>query len=174
MTSELQAQPSPDEVDGILAAWRALLPKADLTPLSVFSRVSRLARHLDVARRVAFSKVDLEPWSFDVLSALRRAGEPFALTPGALMQLSLVSSGTMTNRIDRLEERGLVRRTDHPKDRRAILVTLTEAGKQAADAAITELMQTERQWLGEMPQADVEILANHLRTILRPFDNPTR
>ena len=168
------ALPDGDEVDGILKAWRSLLPHADLTPLSVFSRVSRLARHLDQARREAFSSVDLEPWAFDVLSALRRAGEPFALTPGVLMQQSLVSSGTMTNRIDRLEERGLVRRCDHPEDRRAILVELTEDGKRHADAAITTLMATERDWLGDLSEADVNELARLLRSVLLPFDAQSR
>ncbi|EFU79734.1 MarR family winged helix-turn-helix transcriptional regulator [Mobiluncus curtisii] len=168
------ALPDGDEVDGILKAWRALLPHADLTPLSVFSRVSRLARHLDQARREAFSSVDLEPWAFDVLSALRRAGEPFSLTPGVLMQQSLVSSGTMTNRIDRLEERGLVRRCAHPEDRRAILVELTEDGKKHADAAITKLMATERDWLGDLSDADVNELARLLRAVLLPFDAQSR
>ena len=163
-----------DEVDAILKAWRGLLPYADLTPLSVFSRVSRLARHLDQARRDAFSSVDLEPWAFDVLSALRRAGEPFALTPGALMQQSLVSSGTMTNRIDRLEERGLVRRSAHPEDRRAILVELTEDGKKRADAAITKLMDTERDWMGDLTDDDVTELAGLLRKLLLPFDAQAR
>lgn len=161
-----------DEVDEILAAWKTLIPEADLAPLSVFSRLSRLSRHLDVARRSAFSRVGLETWSFDVLSALRRAGEPFALTPGVLMQLSLVSSGTMTNRIDRLEERGLVTRCKHPEDRRAILVALTEAGKAAADAAITELLTIERNWLGDMSPAEVQQLAGLLRRLLFAFDRP--
>ena len=163
-----------DEVDAILKAWRSLLPYADLTPLSVFSRVSRLARHLDQARRDAFSSVDLEPWAFDVLSALRRAGEPFALTPGVLMQQSLVSSGTMTNRIDRLEQRGLVQRSAHPEDRRAILVQLTDQGKRHADAAITKLMDTERDWLGDLTDKDVTQLADLLRQLLLPFDAQTR
>ena len=159
-----------DEVDNIMTAWRALLPDEDLAPLSVFSRISRLARHLDQARREAFSGVQLEPWAFDVLSALRRAGEPFALTPGVLMQQFLVSSGTMTNRIDRLEQRGLVRRTRHPEDRRAILVELTEAGKTHADAAITALIGRERAWLGGISDREITVLADTLRTILLPFD----
>lgn len=162
-----------DEVDEILAAWKPLIPEADLAPLSVFSRLSRLSRHLDVARRAAFSRVGLETWSFDVLSALRRAGEPFALTPGVLMQLSLVSSGTMTNRIDRLEERGLVTRCKHPEDRRAILVALTEAGKAAADAAITELLTIERNWLSNMSPTEVQQLADLLRRLLFAFDRPS-
>ena len=111
-----------DEVDRIVAAWRRERPDLDVEPLTVFSRVSRLARHLDRARRGAFARHDLETWEFDVLSALRRAGEPYRLSPGVLVAQTLVTSGTMTNRIDRLEERGLVERHRCPDDRRGVLV----------------------------------------------------
>lgn len=88
------------------------------------------------------------------------------------MQLSLVSSGTMTNRIDRLEERGLVTRLRHPDDRRAVLVALTDAGQQSADAAITELLAIERTWLGDMSEDDITQLADLLRSLQYSFDNP--
>ena len=173
MVEKAQKTCSLDEVDTILEAWQALIPGTDLTPMAVFSRVSRLSRHLDVARREAFSSQDLEPWAFDVLAALRRSGAPFAMTPGALMLQSLVSSGTMTNRIDRLEERGFVRRTDHPEDRRAILVQLTKRGISHVDAAIAKLVAQETQWLGTMKPSEVQRLADLLRRVLLPFDNPT-
>jgi len=85
-----------DEVDDLVAAWRDQRPDLDVAPLQVLSRVSRLARHLDIARRGAFAAHGLESWEFDVLSALRRAGPPFQLTPGALLRATLVTSGTMT------------------------------------------------------------------------------
>src|ERR1700677_2578088 len=91
-----------DEVDDLIAAWRQQRPDLDVAPLQVLSRGSRLARHLDIGRRGAFTAHALESWEFDVLSALRRAGPPFQLTPGALLRATLVTSGTMTNRIDRL------------------------------------------------------------------------
>src|SRR6478736_8218963 len=91
-----------DEVDDLVAAWRAQRPDLDVEPMQVLSRISRLARHLDIARRGAFAEHGLESWEFDVLSALRRQGPPFQLTPGALLRATLVTSGTMTNRIDRL------------------------------------------------------------------------
>src|SRR5690606_12018244 len=102
--------PMEDEVDRIVAAWRRERPDLDPEPLHVFSRISRLARHLELARRAAFASRGLEPWAFDVLSALRRAGAPYELTPGVLMSQTLVSSGTMTNRIDRLVARRPARR----------------------------------------------------------------
>ena len=99
-----------DEVDRIVDAWSTQRPDLDFSPLEVLSRVDRLSRHLDRARREAFRRSDLEPWEWDVLSALRRAGEPYQLSPKQLLQQTLVSSGTMTNRIDRLVGRRLVRR----------------------------------------------------------------
>jgi len=91
-----------DEVDRLIAAWKRERPDLDLSPFAVLSRISRISRNLDIARRDAFA--DLETWGFDVLAALRRAGDPYQLSPGALMQETLVTSGTMTNRLDRLEE----------------------------------------------------------------------
>ena len=91
-----------DDVDEIVAAWRRERPDLDVSPLEVLSRVSRLARRLDLARGSAFSEHLLDGWAFDVLSALRRAGEPYELSPGQLVQQTLVTSGTMTNRVDRL------------------------------------------------------------------------
>src|SRR5690242_6024565 len=114
-----------DEVDEIVEAWRRERDDLDLSPVEVFSRISRLEQLLDRARRDAFSAHDVEPWEFDVLAALRRAGSPYQLTPGQLLIQTMVTSGTMTNRVDRLEERGLVERTPSPTDRRAVHVGLT-------------------------------------------------
>ena len=97
-----------DEVDRLVAAWARERPDLDVRPLEVLSRVTRLARHLDRARSTAFDAHDLEVWEFDVLAALRRAGRPYVLSPGQLVAQTLVTSGTMTNRVDRLETRGLV------------------------------------------------------------------
>src|SRR5699024_7815487 len=96
-----------DEVDRIVDAWTRQRGDLDFTPLHVLSRVARLSRHLDRARRSAFARSELDSWEFDVLSALRRAGAPYELSPKALLRQTLVSSGTMTNRIDRLVARGL-------------------------------------------------------------------
>ncbi|HLJ99904.1 MAG TPA: MarR family transcriptional regulator, partial [Streptosporangiaceae bacterium] len=136
-----------DEVDELVAAWQAQRPDLDVAPLQVLSRVSRLARHLDIARRAAFADHGLEQWEFDVLSALRRQGPPFQLTPGALLRATLVTSGTMTNRIDRLEAAGLVRREPDPGDKRGVLVTLTISGVERADAALADLLDREQSLL---------------------------
>src|ERR1044072_857543 len=98
-----------DEVDELVEAWAAERPDLDLAPVEVFSRISRLGRHLDLARRDAFTSAQVESWEFDVLAALRRAGAPYELSPGRLLRETLVTRGTMTNRGEPLRRRAPVR-----------------------------------------------------------------
>jgi DNA-binding MarR family transcriptional regulator len=161
-----------DEVDDLVAAWRAQRPDLDVEPMQVLSRISRLARHLDIARRGAFAEHGLESWEFDVLSALRRQGPPFQLTPGALLRATLVTSGTMTNRIDRLAAANLVRREPDPRDKRGVLVTLTAAGRERVDAALDGLLRRERVLLAGLGDGERQDLADLMRILLAPFDDP--
>ena len=164
------SQPERDEVDGLVASWQAERPDLDTEPLQVLSRVSRLARHLDRARRAAFAAHGLAAWEFDVLSALRRQGEPYQLSPGQLLKETMVTSGTMTNRIDRLERKGLVRREPDPRDKRGVLVTLTERGQERVDAALAGLLRRERALLAGLDDAERGHLADLMRILLAPFD----
>jgi DNA-binding MarR family transcriptional regulator len=157
-----------DEVDRLIAAWKRERPDLDLSPLAVLSRITRIARHLDIARRDAFG--DLENWGFDVLAALRRAGEPHQLSPGQLMQETLVTSGTMTNRLDRLEELELITREPDPSDGRGSLVTLTRAGMRAVDSAMEDLLENERELLQNLSAKDREVLADLLSKLVTEFD----
>lgn len=160
-----------DEVDRIVDAWRSERPDLDTSPMLVLSRVTRLARRLDLERRAAFASHELEPWEFDVLSSLRRAGAPYELTPGALMNELLVSSGTMTNRIDRLERGGLVSRSPAPEDRRAVLVALTPTGKARVDEALISLLDCERQILSALDADQADDLGGLLKLLLLPFES---
>jgi DNA-binding MarR family transcriptional regulator len=162
--------PTHDEVDRIVGAWERERPDLDFAPLQVLSRVGRLARHLDRARRTAFTASGLESWEFDVLSALRRAGSPYQLSPKALLQQTLVSSGTMTNRIDRLVKRALVERRTDPHDGRGILVTMTADGRQRVDTAISTLLVSENELLDGLSAGDQERLAALLRKLSLDFD----
>lgn len=158
-----------DDVDELVQAWARERPDLDLAPVEVFSRVTRLARHLDLARREAFTAHDIETWEFDVLAALRRAGAPYELSPGRLLRETLVTSGTMTNRVDRLAARGLVERLPDPDDRRGVLVRLTPEGNETVDGAFEALLTAESALLADLPQRDRRRLAQLLRPLLIPF-----
>jgi DNA-binding MarR family transcriptional regulator len=159
-----------DDVDGLVQAWRRERPDLDVSPLEVLSRVLRLARHLDLARRAAFDDHGLEVWEFDVLAALRRAGPPYTMSPGQLLLQTLVSSGTMTNRIDRLTARRLVERQRDPDDGRSIQVQLTSAGQARVDDAMADLLQREREILEPLTERQRATLATLLRSLVAPFD----
>jgi DNA-binding MarR family transcriptional regulator len=158
-----------DEVDDLAEAWARERPDLDLAPVAVFSRLSRLSRHLDLARREAFTAQGIESWEFDVLAALRRAGAPYELSPGRLLRETLVTSGTMTNRVDRLATRGFVERYPDPEDRRGVLVRLTPEGKDAVDGAFTALLDAERAFLADLTARQQSDLADLLRKLLAPF-----
>lgn len=175
MTSEPPGQHGDpvDEVDALVSAWSRERPDLDVAPLEVLSRVTRLARHLDLARRESFETHGLGPWEFDVLAALRRAGPPYTLSPGRLLQVTLVTSGTMTNRIDRLASQGLVVRAPDPYDGRSVQVRLTAAGRRRVDDALTDLLEHERAILAALPVHERATLAALLRRLTLPFENPT-
>ncbi|NHN55662.1 MarR family transcriptional regulator [Calidifontibacter sp. DB0510] len=155
-----------DEVDLIVEAWHRERPDLDVAPMHVLSRISRLARQFDRTRGTTFAAHDLESWEFDVLSALRREGRPYELSPGALGQATLVTSGTMTNRVDRLAQRGYVERRPAPTDRRGVLVRLTAKGRTVVDAAMADLLDHERALLDGLPAAERDALAIALRQLL--------
>ena len=141
-----------DEVDRLVEAWRRERPDLDVAPMEVLSRVTRLARHLD-----ARAQCGLRGPRTGVLG-VRRAWPPSAaraarhrLSPGQLLKETMVTSGTMTNRVDRLAARGLVLREGHPDDRRVVLVRLTDDGREAVDAALADLMEAERRILAGLP-----------------------
>jgi DNA-binding MarR family transcriptional regulator len=168
--AEVPSEQPVDDVDRIVAAWRRERPDLDVSPLEILSRVSRLARRLDLARGAAFADHQLEGWEFDVLSALRRAGRPYELSPGQLVHQTLVTSGTMTNRVDRLERRGLLERHPDPNDRRGVLVRLTDAGRATVDAALADLLDREHDLLAALPRPEREALAAQLRRLLETFE----
>ena len=160
-----------DEVDRIVSAWKRERPDLDVAPLEILSRITRVARQLDIARRNAFSHHGLETWGFDVLAALRRAGKPYQLTPGQLMHETLVSSGTITHRLDLLEGAGFLSRNADPSDGRGSLVTLTKAGVRAVDTAMEELLGRERNFLAPLSSDEKKELARLLSLIAAQFED---
>ena len=155
-----------DEVDEVMAAWHRERPDLATSPMAVWSRIHRLAALLDAARKRCFAEHGLDNWEFDVLAALRRAGEPYQLSPGQLLHQTHVTSGTMTNRVDRLCDRGLVTRHAAPSDGRSVVVGLTGAGRRAVDNALEALVELEESLLAGWSAGDRESLAAMLRRLL--------
>ena len=162
-----------DPVDRLLAQWRRERPDLDTSPMGVIGRVSRVARRIDLAQRATFARYDLDPPAFDVLATLRRSGEPFELTAGDLMRTAMVTSGAITQRLDRLEARALVRRGPHPGDGRVVVVTLTAAGRELVDRVLPDHLATEQRLLAALSPQQRTALADLLRTLDGSLDTGT-
>lgn len=155
-----------DAVDRIVAEWTTVRPDLDSSPIAVVGRISRLSRLVD--RRLAenFARHGIEDWMYDVLATLRRIGEPHRLTPGELVRRTMVTTGAITNRVDRLEQRGLVRRVPSSTDRRSVLVELTPDGLELVDAVAASHLETERSILAVLSDRQRGDLVKALRALL--------
>lgn len=152
-----------DYVDQLMAQWRRQRPAVDVAPMGVIGRISRLSRLLERQIEELFASHGLQGGRFDVLAALVRAGEPHRLTPTQLYNSLLVSSGAITNRIDRLVDEGLVTRGSHASDRRSLPVQLTEAGRDRLDEALMAHVKNEEELLAALDPQERELLAQILR-----------
>ncbi len=159
------ARSQPDAVDRITAEWRSVRPDLDVDPIEIVGRVSRLSRLID--RRLAenFARFDIEIWMYDVLATLRRGGEPFELTAGELVRQTMVTTGAITNRIDRLESRGLVERAA-AADRRKVIVRLTVAGRELVDSVVAEHLAVEESMLAGLSDRQRQSMVAGLRRLL--------
>ena len=154
-----------DAVDEIIDGWQRAMPSEDVEPMGVFSRIGRLAQRFEALRRNALAVHGLQLGDFDVLSAIRRSPDG-AMTAGQLAKENLVTSGTMTNRIDRLVARGLVGRSADVADARIVRVQLHPEGRRLVDAAFVELMRIEHELLDSIRDADRQPLVDRLRELL--------
>lgn len=154
-----------DAVDLITAAWRRERPDVDVSPMEVIGRLTRLSRLVEREQREFFGAHGLERWEFDVLATLRRSGGETGLTAGDLNRAAMVTSGAITNRIDRLAARDLVQRTPDPDDRRSIRVQLTPTGRALVDDLLSGHMANEERILAALSPADREQLVALLRTL---------
>ena len=155
-----------DAIDEILDQWSEEWPELDTAALGVVIRVMTLYRRFSRQATHALEPLGLELWEYDVLSALRRQGKPYALPAMGLARETDLSSGAMTNRIDRLEERGFVRREADEHDRRSVIVELTSGGRKAIDDAIAYRLEAARDSLGVLSATQRKELADLLRTIV--------
>ena len=162
--------PRRDEVDELVEAWARERSDLDLAPVAVFSRISRLARHLDLARRTAFTAHGIESWEFDVLAALRRAGAPYELTPGELGASTMITSGAVTKRVDRLIAQGYVDRHVAADDARSRRVRLTRAGLTLIDDLVPRHLANEHRLLAGFTARERTVLAGLLESWGRALD----
>lgn len=154
-----------DAVDVILEQWSAERPDLDTSPMGVIGRVSRLARHFDQAIKTNLAPFGLRPDEFDVLATLRRSGRPYQLNPCDLGDSMMVTSATMTHRLDKLEGRDLIERLPDPKDRRGVIAKLTPAGKRLVDRAVAAHVEGEERLLNSLTREERHALADLLRRL---------
>jgi DNA-binding MarR family transcriptional regulator len=161
-----------DQVDRILAQWHAERPELDVGPMGVFGRLKRLADHLQAEIGAVYAENGLTFAAFDVLATLRRSGAPYALSPSDLVKWTMVTSGTMTNRIDRLEEQGLIERRPNPEDGRSSVVALTDQGFALIDRVIDQHVANQHRLIAQLPDTLRPGFEEGLRAWLASFEAP--
>jgi DNA-binding MarR family transcriptional regulator len=159
-----------DPVDAILAQWGRERPDLDVSPMDAIGRMARLSKHLERSIQSTVSEFGLNPGEFDVLATLRRAGQPYRLSPTELFNAMMVSSGTMTHRIDGLEQAGLVKRIPDPGDRRGTLIELTDQGLSLSEPAVEAHVANAHRMLSALEESERTALAQLLRKLLISFE----
>ncbi|MFV0634166.1 MarR family winged helix-turn-helix transcriptional regulator [Demequina sp.] len=153
---------APDMIDVFMDSWRRERPDLDIEALAIIGRLSRFAGLVQDRLDAVFAEHGIQSWEFDVLAALRRAGEPYELTPGELDRALLITSGTTTHRVQRLEERGFVTRRKDDHDRRVVRVRLTDAGREAQALAHTAHAENETRIVADLEAGERAALLDGL------------
>lgn len=161
-----------DPVDVIIEQWNTERPDVDVSAMAIIGRISRLDRIIQPRLNAVFATHDLESWEFDVLATLRRSGDPFRLSAGQLLDSMMITSGTMTNRIDRLEKRGFVQRIKDPDDGRIVLAALTKKGKETIDEALVDHAANEKSIVDSLASRDQLALTEILRRFYVSLSDP--
>jgi cytochrome b561 len=164
----------PDHVDFVIAQWADAMPNLDASSMAVFGRMLRIMKQLGKARASALAPFGFREGEFDVLATLRRAGEPFRLTPTQLFTSLLVTSGAMTNRLSRLEASGLIARIPDPADKRSMMVGLTPKGLTLIEQALVVHTQTQDRMLKGLSQPQQMALQDLLRQMLAEEESAWR
>ncbi len=162
--------PTSDAVASILAQWRRERPDLDVAPMGLIGRLGRLSHHLSRAMEQVFATHDLTAAGFDVLATLRRSGAPYRLSPGALLRTMMITSGTLTHRLDLLDKAGLIRREPNPEDQRSVAIVLTNEGLARIDAAVNDHVALQAQLVARLTPAQREALDALLANWLAGFE----
>jgi DNA-binding MarR family transcriptional regulator len=161
-----------DGIDRVEKAWRRERPDIDVSSIGIVSRVWRVSRHLERERKERLAELGTDRVTLDVLAMLRRSGPPYRRTAGELTHASLITSGGVSQRLDKLQKAGLVTRHIHPEDRRRIDVELTPEGMRLVDSVLAELMEHESKLLDELSAVDKDDLRRALKQLLARFEHP--
>jgi DNA-binding MarR family transcriptional regulator len=159
-----------DHVDTIIAQWKRERQELDTQPMALIGRLKRVSQYLTVGMGKTFKQFGLNSASFDVLATLRRSGEPFALSPSELMKTMMITSGTMTNRLDQLEKVQLVERIKNPKDGRGFLIQLTQKGMVLINKVMTSHVETQKSLVSALSEDERQQLNNLLHRFLESFE----
>lgn len=159
-----------DHVDKIRAQWNRERPDLDVEPMALLGRLARLRTHLAREVEKTLAAHGLNSASFDVLATLRRSGAPYRLSPGDLIATTMVSSGTMTNRLDQLEKAGFIERLHNPEDRRGVIIALTPAGLSLVDETVTSHVENQHRLVGGLTGEERNVLDGLLRKFLANFE----
>jgi len=160
-----------DKIDKIVEQWTSARPDLELNPMKLVGRFIRLNQHLNQGMAKTFAAHGLNLASFDVLATLRRAGAPYALSPNDLLATMMVTSGTMTNRVDQLSKLGFVERRQNPNDARSVIISLTEKGFTVIDAAVTDHVATQARLTSALSADEQEQLNGLLKKFLTDFES---
>lgn len=155
-----------DEIDIIKAQWARQRPDLDTDPMALIGRLMRVSRYLSQEMADTFAKFGLTGAGFDVLATLLRSGHPHALSPNQLLSTMMITSGTMTNRIDQLEKLALVKRIKSTEDRRSVLIALTDKGRAIVDDAVTAHVATQTRLVAVLSEKERQVLNQILGTYL--------
>lgn len=161
------------EMEKIKAQWAKQRPDLDTEPMALVGRIVRLSAQLTEQMGKTFARHGLNGASFDMLATLLRSGPPHALSPNQLLETMMVTSGTMTNRIDQLEKDDLVTRVKNANDKRSVLVQLTTKGRRIIDAAVTDHVQTQAKLVGVVEQEERTALNGLLQNYLTALGSKT-
>ena len=167
----MDKSPQTDAVDRILEQWKRERPDLDCSPMGPIGRLKRCALLLEPRIEAAFMRHDLVRWEFDMLATLRRAGEPFMLSPTQLFSTLMITSGTMTHRLKALEKRGFITRLPNPEDARSMLVALTPVGRERIDEAVETHVDNERQLLAGLSDSERLQLDQALRVLMHLLES---
>ena len=161
---------APDDIDRIVEQWNRERPELDVAPMALIGRLGRLRERISREQEKVFARFGLNSAGFDVLATLLRNGAPYALSPGALMASMMITSGTVTNRIDQLEKTGLVSRAPNPEDRRSMIVALTPEGLALIGAAIAAHVENQHRLVARLAPEDRAALDKGARAFLAALD----